>query len=432
MLREPAKPIWSAIYTAKLKTGKNSSISKGDYEVVEDSPGIINKIEGPSYFAGRERIPRKEVKGQDGTKYILLYGNLHEHTNLSRCVGDGSDGELDENYRYGMDVFGYDFMALTDHDIDLYFNSVYEKSLRMADLYNNSPYFITIPAFEFSFLDWRSWGSEVRRGLGSQCMYFSNKKDALKILRSSGGTICVNDDETSDIYKLVGFLRKKGLKDVVIPPHQLSDYYSMTDWSLDDEEYRPVLEIFQVRGSYEYHGCPRESKTYYQFLDEKNPPLNGHQLTWAQSALALGRKVGFMANGDHGSTGIGTTAVMVREVSREGIIEALKQRRCYATTGDKIFVDFRINGHINGEVIECSEKPHITADITGTDSISEIVVFKNNKQIYQKNSSDMGGKKTWTIDFKDEDFYYDSFYYLRIIQDNNEMAWSSPIWVEKN
>jgi len=60
------------------------------------------------------------------------------------------------------------------------------------------------------------------------------------------------------------------------------------------------------------------------------------------------------------------------------------------------------------------------------------VVFKNNKQIYQKNSSDMGGKKTWTIDFKDEDFYYDSFYYLRIIQDNNEMAWSSPIWVEKN
>lgn len=187
MLYDPAKPMWSTIFTAELKTDAGMNSSKGDNIFIGDFPVRQNKIDGPSYLTGRERIQRRVITGHDGEKYILLYGNLHEHSNLSRCVNDGSDGELEENYRYGMDVFGYDFMAVTDHDIDLYHTSLYEKSLRIADLYNNPPYFITIPAIEFSFLDWHTWGSEARRGLGSQCIYFSSKEDALKILRSKGG-----------------------------------------------------------------------------------------------------------------------------------------------------------------------------------------------------------------------------------------------------
>ena len=62
--------------------------------------------------------PRRKVK-VGNQQYVLLYGNQHEHTNFSRCLSDGSDGDLDENYRYGLDVDGYDFIALTDHGFDL-------------------------------------------------------------------------------------------------------------------------------------------------------------------------------------------------------------------------------------------------------------------------------------------------------------------------
>ena len=45
----------------------------------------------------------------------------------------------------------------------------------------------------------------------------------------------------------------------------------------------------------------------------------------------------------------GLTAVYAKELSREAILDALKHRRCYATTGHRIIVEFSINGHFMGE-----------------------------------------------------------------------------------
>ena len=48
--------------------------------------------------------------------------------------------------------------------------------------------------------------------------------------------------------------------------------------------------------------------------------------------------------------------------------------RCYPTTVDNIFLDFRINGDVMGEELTADEKPHITVSIEGTNQLGSVVL----------------------------------------------------------
>lgn len=55
--------------------------------------------------------------------------------------------------------------------------------------------------------------------------------------------------------------------------------------------------------------------------------------------------------GEFGIAG-GMTCVLAEDLSRQAIFNALKQRRCYGTTGARIHLDFTVNEHTMGSVIE--------------------------------------------------------------------------------
>ncbi len=403
--------------------------------LVETAPGERRPVRATGINApalrGRPAIPRRTIEAK-GHTYTLLMGNLHEHSNIPNSCsrGTAADGTFFDNYRYGIDVQGYDFMALTDHDNGYYYEVAWRKNLRAADFYNQPPHFIAVPAYEFSFLDHWTWGRAFHPALGSQNLYFASREDAARFVDEQGVLYTMGHEETDNLVKLLAMLRKKGIKDAVLPPHQLTDYYSVTDWSIVDDEYRTVMEIFQTRGSYEYRGCPRQSTCNLVYGTEDEAA--GSDTAWAQDALARGQRMGFFASSDHFATGVGTAALLVKEVSRHGIIEAMKARRCYATTGDKIFVDFRINGAIMGREIRCAARPRITARVEGTAPLREVALFKNNELAYEKKGEELGGQPCFDLDFIDHAFHEDSFYYLRVIQDNEEMAWASPIWVDRD
>jgi len=429
----PESPRSSKICVARIELPRSTRPAAGA-KLVETTAGerreIITEGKHANAVRGRRAIPRRTVK-TDGCEYTLLVGNLHEHSNIpnSCSAHTAGDGTFFDNYRYGIDVQGYDFMALTDHDNGYYVPASWRKNLRAADFYDDGPFFIALPAYEVSFLDRWTWGRQEHPALGSQNLYFATSADAARFVNDKGELYGIGHEETDNLSKLLDMLHKKGIKDAVLPPHQLTDFYSVTDWTIRDGEYRTVMEIFQVRGSYEYEGCPWQSQCH--FIPNTKEKAAGSDRAWAQDALAAGQRMGFFASGDHCSTGIGTAALMVKEVSRKGIIEALKARRCYATTGDKIFVDFRINDHIMGSEIKASADPHIRATIEGTDALAEIVIFKNNEIMFEKKKDDLGTTANFDVDLVDRDFTTDSFYYLRVIQQNNEIAWASPIWVDR-
>lgn len=118
--------------------------------------------------------------------------------------------------------------------------------------------------------------------------------------------------------------------------------------------------------------------------------------------------------------------VYAERATREGVFEAIKRRHTYAAT-DNIVVDFRIGGAFMGEEIRVGDEvPTVRAKILGTDTIRNVALIRNNEVIYTMNPGSEDVEFEYT-DREAEDG--ENFYYVRAVQTNDEIAWSSPIWV---
>ena len=77
--------------------------------------------------------------------------------------------------------------------------------------------------------------------------------------------------------------------------------------------------------------------------------------------------------------------------------------------------------------ISSAGSPEISIVVTGTDAIRKIEITKNNQVVKDFLPGAMNYDLSWT----DKEFGENEscFYYVRIIQENNEEAISSPVWV---
>ena len=192
----------------------------------------------------------------------------------------------------------------------------------------------------------------------------------------------------------------------------------------------------------------------------RNPDirLDRHPRRTVQSVLATGVVAGVGA-GSNSRLGIGTdavraeagrgyraglTAVKAAEPSQDGIFGALRQRRCYATTGHRTLVDFSIDGQEMGSIVEISEsnrgliqERHVSAQIYGTSEVDRIEIVRNNVEICTYRGDDVDVAFDW-VDQQDltrivlqrevRGRAQSCYYYLRITQVDGEIAWTSPIW----
>lgn len=371
--------------------------------------------------SGRPAVLRRTMVHQ-GETFTLLMGNLHEHTDISKCWPAGTDGTIDSNYRYGKDSEGYDFMALTDHDDD--FNEPFwRRNIRMAEFYNCPEHFIALQGVEYA-LSSESKLNGVQPGVGHRNLIFDAPEEAWKYIRDEYGVFSARTPETNRSDKLWKLLHEKEIKAVSIPHHCADDRHPMS-WDFHDPEYETVVEVYQCRGNAEYPGCPSEKP-----LARHNPTI--YKEAYIDHALREKKyKFGFIASGDHNAMGIGLSCLWVREVSRAGILEAIRERRTYATTGDKIFVDFRLNGCIGGETCTNSKNIDIILSIEAIKPIRVIDILKDSKVV--KSITPKGRLTNFSeliTDLHESNGDNKGYYYVRITQDNEQLAWSSPIWVE--
>jgi len=68
------------------------------------------------------------------------------------------------------------------------------------------------------------------------------------------------------------------------------------------------------------------------------------------------------------------------------------------------------------------------AEVHGTNRIYSVEILKNNEVLYQQLGN---GKMDVVIERKEQQMENLAFYYVRVLQEDEEMAWSSPIWVQK-
>jgi hypothetical protein len=170
---------------------------------------------------------------------------------------------------------------------------------------------------------------------------------------------------------------------------------------------------------------------------------------FTQAALLTGVRYGLVANSDnhHARPGArrfhgqqhqaldagGLTCVRALFNRRDEIIDALRERRCYATTSARILLDFAI-----GDTPMGGERPRgLPADIRyrvhGTDRLEEIVVWRGDLEAktftiaHRQTTDALDAIGSWT----DPTPPAKGLYYLRARQRDGEMAWSSPIWTER-
>lgn len=404
-------------FTTPELNGKYTSLKFKNTKVKEFLPGD----EQISTFSGHPKVSDEQIN-VNGEVYTLVYGNLHEHSENSPCWPAGTDGTLHEDYRFGMFTENYDFVGITDHGYSL--TEVYwRKSLRLADFYNEPGRFIALPAMEWTLRSNKDLDG-IQYGAGHYNVIFASAEESKKFIRNEQEIYNVYTPETNNSVALWKFLDSKNI-DCISIPHHPADETHPVDWDVHDEKYVPVVELFQCRGNSEYPGCPRE------FNLERHRTTK-HKRAFVDYALKEKKyKMGFVSSGDHNGMGVGVAALWVKELSRDGILEAMRSKRCFATTGDKMIVDFRINGETTGSVVKINKAPQLNIAVKGQRELAKVEILRDSEVIKTFIPDD--GTIEFNNEFMDENHQNREgvYYYTRATQKNKEIAWSSPVWVEK-
>ncbi len=377
------------IYTAKIASPHEGEAAFKGLKPRLPLPGKSVSLRTPKNMA--------QYKVQVGGKnYILLWGDLHKHSNISRCTS-GNEPAPEDHYKYAHDICQYDFLVISDHaEHTTNYNWWYLQKL--ADLYNVPDFLSVFYGYEWS----------ANQPFGHHNVIFPNRPSPL--LRNYM-------EESKTTKQLWTTLAKTGEKFLTIP-HTTADPIMGTDWSEHDPRYRRLVEIYQpIRGSYESEGCPRQS-------------VKVKEGGFFQDALAKGYKLGTICSTDHG-WGVGYAVVYAEENSRQSTFEALTDRRCYGSTTYGLVVDFRMGDYMMGEEITSSKSLELTVFAKGTVPLRSIEIISQGKIVHSVGDfkKPIGEKETY-LRWKPKSISQEPiYYYARVTQVNDEMAWTSPIWI---
>jgi len=106
-------------------------------------------------------------------------------------------------------------------------------------------------------------------------------------------------------------------------------------------------------------------------------------------ALQHGFRFGLVGGTDDhfacpGAWGEGLACVWATELTREGIWEALLARRTYAVTGDRIILDFTLNGAPMGAQLAFDTRRELHVSVEAMDEISMVEVLKNGRVVHTR------------------------------------------------
>ena len=365
----------------------------------------------------------------------LYWGDLHSHSTMSK------DALGVDPFTFARDQANLDFFASSEHSSgDRRDEGITDSEWQAIQASVRSFYepgrFVTLLGYECS----------LPAPFGHHNVYFAD--DGAPLYRKL---------EVKTLDEL--WLRLSSHRAFTVP-HHTGVHWAAAVWDRD-HALRPLFEIFSVHGQSELFE-PEHPLSYDQLVgmapygtypigselvpEEHRgmvPISNSAQGPhYARDAWAAGLKMGTIAaSDDHtarpGQPYWGLAAVWAERLDRETIFQALAKRQTYATTGQRIYLDFRINGGMPGTMVTAGGPPRIELEVHGTDDIAwvELAAFDRGRKAYSlvKRWTPRGSHLRETL--TDEGYSDRAFYYVRVrqrglVEHRAVMAWSSPIWIE--
>jgi hypothetical protein len=341
-----------------------------------------------------------------GKGYQILRGDFHRHTEISN---DGSgDGSIEDYYRYNLDAALMDTGILTDHNMGGDVEYSWWRTEKSYDLFRIRGRYLPLFGYERS----------VNYPNGHRNVVFDHR--GVRTLPVKAPENQGRENSGGIIYP---YLRQnRG----ICMEHSLATDQG-TDWRDNDPDLEPLVEIYQgYHAAYEYAGGPRaESDNNHVTIHGPYRPLG---FWW--NALDKGLLLGVQASSDHISTHVSYAMLITPQVERTAIVDSMRARHAYAATSN-IVLDFEAQEadgtkHLQGDWIQKTGPVRLTAKILGTDLIQRVEVIHNGKFVYSAEPK----TKDYNLEFADNaPGPGRSYYYVRVLQLDRNLAWSSPVWV---
>jgi hypothetical protein len=124
----------------------------------------------------------------------------------------------------------------------------------------------------------------------------------------------------------------------------------------------------------------------------------------------------------------GLTGVWCERLDRDSLFDAFRNRRCYATTGPRIYVDYRVNGIPMGGTAQAGTYS-FTLEVGGTADVTRVDLFVNGRPVETHSPSTEHVTLSGTIEAP-HSLSGVNYAYVRLEQSDGNRAWTSPIWLE--
>ena len=113
------------------------------------------------------------------------------------------------------------------------------------------------------------------------------------------------------------------------------------------------------------------------------------------------------------------------------MLDAIRKRHSYAAT-DNIILDFRVRTGaaegMMGDILNSPGEPRFSVTAAGTGLIKQVDLVKNKRFVYTSRPA----AKNVSFEFSDPNLAAgESWYYVRVLQEDGQLAWSSPIWLRR-
>ena len=334
----------------------------------------------------------------------ILWGDLHGHSNLS----DGT-GVPEDYFLYARDVAGLDVAALTDHDhwgvLDLDEHpEMWDEIREWTRRFHEPGRFVTLLGYE-----WTNWIYGHRHVL-----YFGDDGPLLSWM---------DPDHETPTQLWAGLEGRPALTFA----HHSAGGPVPVDWSFaPDPRFEPVTEIVSVHGSSEA-------------LDSPLPIYSAVPGNFARDALDRGHRLGFIGSGDShdGHPGLaqlaspssGLAAILAEERTREAVLAALRERRCYATNGPRILLRAALGAHGMGARVPAPQggSESLYVRVIAQAPLERLDLVRSGRPVERV---PLEGRLEAELQTAVEDLAAGEYLYVRAVQQDGGAAWSSPFFLE--
>ncbi len=389
-----------AVIVAAQKSGlRDRGAGRGDVAVLKVSVQGAPVLEPDTGFeqwrsvdlvARRFSLPPEREIEHAGQTYRLLFGDPHTHTALS----EDAEGDLVEMLSYARDKAKLDFVAITDND-SIYggrlSDRAWSETMAAEQAWSEDGRFIAVPAFEWTQARWGPIMPQHR-----SILFASYDQPILRWTDVDGDPI---DALAAWIQMTNGIMNTQH-----------------AHFLLTRSDREANMEVCCGWGDY-----INKSDCFHEHLNR-------------------GVRAGFVGTSDgHRRTpglGGGLTGLWVKEFTLAGIIEAFRQRRCYATAGARIGLGFWVGGAFMGETVAGKGPLSARVAVQAPRDIERLEIFGDGEVVASLTALPRTFDET-IADLPPCSWYYAKVtlpggfpeYPSNIAPAEGPWAWSSPVFV---